>query len=310
MKIDGKKISTEINENLKRRVEKLKEKNITPGLAIILVGEDPASKAYVGRKELKAKEIGANVNIYHFPATANQEELLHLINKLNSDSSIHGIIVQRPLPPQDDGNIISTKTDPKKDIDSFHPDSPYPMPLAAAVLKILEEVYKEGVAQEEGFPTARTRYSATNTSGALVGRKPATGPQSLFLKWLKSKKIIIIGKGETGGGPTIKMLKDMGIEPEVIDSKTTNPKEIAKKADILISTVGKSNIVKPEMLKKNVILVSVGLHRAEDGKLHGDYEEDEIKHIASFYTPTPGGVGPVNVTMLLENLLSAAENLN
>jgi len=118
----------------------------------------------------------------------------------------------------------------------------------------------------------------------------------------------VIGKGKTGGGPTIQMLKKMGVELQIIDSKTQNPKDFTKSADIIISTVGKPNILKPEMIKKGIILISVGQHKGIDGKFHGDYEENEIKNIASFYTPTPGGIGPVNVAMLLENLVTAAQN--
>lgn len=283
MRIDGKEIAQKILENLKIRVEKLKEKNITPGLSIILVGQNPASKAYVRQKELKANEIGAKAIVLNYESGIKNHELLELIKKLNSDKNVHGIIVQRPLPQHIDEEKIDLATNPKKDIDSFHPKSPYPMPLAAAVLKILEEIFYRG----------ETATSAINTE---------------FNNWLKSKKIVVIGKGQTGGGPTIQMLKKMGIQPQIIDSKTQNQIEITKTADIIISTVGKPNMIRPNMIKHGVILVSVGQHKGIDGKFHGDYEENEIKDIASFYTPTPGGIGPVNVAMLLENLISSTEN--
>jgi len=156
------------------------------------------------------------------------------------------------------------------------------MPLATAVLKILEKI-----------------HSST----------PGVEPRN-FINWLKSKKIVIIGKGETGGGPIIKMLKKINIEFKVIDSKTKTPEKFTKTADIVISAVGKPNILTAKMVKKGVILISVGLYRGKDKNLHGDYTEEKIKNIASFYTPTPGGVGPVNVICLLENLIQATRKLS
>lgn len=269
MRIDGKKIAKDIFTHLQKS-------GIIPGLAIILVGDDPASKSYVRQKELKTVEIGGKVTIYHLPSSTSEQKLLSMIVHLNNNPSIHGIIVQRPLPPHIDSNMVSMATDPKKDIDSFHPKSPYPMPLAAAVLRILEEIC-------------------------------SIEHQKALDNWLKSKKIVVIGKGQTGGGPTIQMFKKMGIQPQIIDSKTQNLKSITKSADIIISTVGKPNVIRPEMLKKGVILVGVGQRKGKDGKFHGDYEENEIKDIASFYTPTPGGVGPINVAMLLKNLIRATK---
>lgn len=199
-------------------------------------------------------------------------------------------------------------TDTRKDIDAFRKDSSFPMPIVCAVLTILENVYEKGVARLEGFPTARTEVVAERIcEGALAGGKVGTGPrQTTFNSWLKKKSIVIIGKGATGGRPIIKTFRKMGIEPNVIDSKTKNPEDIKKNADIIISAVGKLDVVKKEEIKKGVILLSIGLHKEKDGKLHGDYEEEEIKDIAGFYTPTPGGVGPVNVACLLENLIKAS----
>ena len=136
---------------------------------------------------------------------------------------------------------------------------------------------------------------------------PAAHLGGELTQWLKSRSIVVIGKGETGGRPIIQLFKQMEIEPTVIDSKTSNPEQFTKNADIIISAVGKPNVIEPRMIKKNSILISIGLSKGKDGKLHGDYDEEKIKNIASFYTPTPGGVGPVNVAMLLENLVTAAE---
>lgn len=267
MKIDGKQIAANILGDLKLRVQAL---NIVPHLAIILVGNDPASLAYVNQKKLKGEEIGAKINIKHISSNTSQESLLSTIKQLNNDNNVHAIIVQEPLPLYINLKKITEAIDPKKDVDGFHPKSKFKSPIFMAVLTLLKQI---------------------NLT-----------PQE--------KRIVIIGKGETGGKPIINGLKKMGIKPFIIDSKTPNPSSKTQNADIIISAVGKSNIVKPEMIKKGVILVSIGLHKGEDAKLHGDYNEEEIKDKASFYTPTPGGVGPVNVAMLLKNLLIACENFN
>ncbi len=266
MKIDGREIATEILNRLKLRVQKLKEKNIVSCLAIILVGKNPQSISYIEQKELKANKIGVKVIIKNLSSDINQNELLKIIEKLNTDNTIHGIIVQRPLPSHIDSDAIDNAVVSQKDVDGFNPDSKFQPPIAEAVIKILESVDKN----------------------------------------FRDKKIAVIGKGETGGGPIIKTFEKMGINFQTIDSKTENKNEITKNSDIVISAVGKPNIVNSE-IKPGVILVSVGFCKGDDGKMHGDYNEDKIKNIASFYTPTPGGVGPVNVAMLLENLVKATD---
>ena len=279
MKINGRQIAQEIFTNLTNRVEVLKKKNIIPRLAIILVGNNPASVTYVRQKELKAKLIGAKTTILNYELGIKNEELVKKIKQLNNDKNVHGIIVQRPLPAHINQEEIDNLVNPQKDVDAFLPNSPYEMPLAKAVLFILEKIYD-------------------STPGVL--------PRN-FIEWLCSKKIVVIGKGRTGGGPTILLLKKLGIESKVIDSKTINPELLTINADIIISTVGKLRTIKAENLKQGVILIGVGMSRGEDGRLHGDYEENEIENIASAYTPIPGGVGPVNVAMLLSNLIQSAE---
>lgn len=274
MKIDGKAIAEDILRSLRMRVQRYNAQGCTPCVAIILVGADPASLAYVRQKELKVQKIGAHATVIRLPQNSSEEKLLLTIEQCNNDNNIHGIIVQRPLPSRIDIHKINNAVVPSKDIDAFHPTSPYHMPLATAVLKILEHINK----------------------------------RANFAEWLKSHRIVIVGKGQTGGGPTIELLKKMEIEPTVVDSKTKNPKEVTRKADILICAVGKPNLITRNMIKKGAILIAVGMYRGKDGKLHGDYEENDIKDIASYYTPIPGGVGPVNVAMLLHNLLEAVQN--
>ncbi|MBI4089742.1 MAG: hypothetical protein HY424_03505 [Candidatus Levybacteria bacterium] len=159
------------------------------------------------------------------------------------------------------------------------------MPISAAILEILKEVY----------------FAKRKAGG--TGGKPVTGPA--LRNWLKLKNIVVIGKGETGGKPIIEMFKKMNIKPTIIDSKTKNPKALTKKADIIISAVGKPNVIDSQNIKRGVILIGIGLFRGADGKLHGDFNEEAVKNIVSFYTSTPGGVGPVNVAMLLKNLIDA-----
>lgn len=268
MKIDGKAIAQTIFNNLKEQVAELKTKGITPHLAIILVGDDPASKAYVGQKEKRAKEIGCNATILNYDSGITNKELIEKIKELSNDPTVNGIIVQRPLPDQIDSRQVNEATNPAKDIDAFCSTTKFKMPLAEAVLEILNSI---GVDSAE----------------------------------LKKKNIVVIGKGETGGGPVIDALRNLGAQPTVIDSKTVNPTVLIENADVIISTVGK-RIIQPNELKKGVILIGVGMHKGEDGKLHADYSEDDVEKVASYYTPVPGGVGPVNVAMLLKNLVDAA----
>lgn len=275
MRIDGKAIAADIFQNLQKQILLLKKTHIIPHLAIILIGNNPASVSYVKRKKMKAEEIGAKATIWNYESGIKNQELLAKIQELNNDSTVHGIIVQRPLPEHIDAEAINQSVIPSKDIDAFHKDTPFEMPLAKAALLLLENVYVH------------------------------LNQEKTFTKWLQSKNVVVIGKGETGGGPIITLLKKYDIIPTIIDSKTKDPDTITKQADIIISAVGKKNVIQSGMISENVILISVGQHKQGDDKFHGDYEETDIQDIASYYSPTPGGVGPVNVACLLENLLQA-----
>ncbi len=285
MKIDGREIADHIFENLKKRVEKLKKKNIIPHLHIITLTTDSASESYVWQKKKKGEEIGAKITVENLDPATSTDSLLEMINKLNNEKEVHGIIVQRPFSPQIDEEKIANSIDPEKDVDGFHPESKFDPPISESVLKILEQVYAH---------TYEVKASPTS--------------QVDFIGWLKSKKIAVVGRGVTAGGPIIKTLQKLGVQPLMVTSRTENKQEILRNSDIIISAVGKSNTLKGEDIKNGVILVGVGMFKGEDGKFHSDYKEDEIKNIASFYTPTPGGVGPVNVAMLLSNLVKASEN--
>lgn len=267
IKIDGRELASNILSNLQSEIEKLKKNKITPTLAIILIGEDKASESFIKQKKLKADEIGVEINLHKFDSIT-ERELVGLIEDLNNDSKIHGIIVQRPLPKTINNDVIIRIINPDKDVDGYSEGSKFDAPVALAVIEILKSVDIEN---------------------------------------LNDQKIVVIGKGETAGGPIIKILDKKELIFEVIDSKSDNPINIIKNSDIVISAVGKENIVKPKYLNKNQILIGVGL-TLENGKLIGDYVEDKIKDKVKFYTPRIGGVGPVNVALLMKNLITATKN--
>ena len=187
--------------------------------------------------------------------------LLEKIAKLNSDSNVHGIIIQRPFSPHINEDKIANSINPDKDVDGFHPDSKFSPPISEAVLKVLQ------------FVKSTSEVGEADTSEVNA--------------WLKNKKIAVIGRGVTAGNPVIKTLQKIEIEPEIITSQTQNKEEILKNSDILIGAVGKSDVIEAKNLKKGVILIGVGMFRGDDGKFHSDYDEEDIKDIASFYTPTP-----------------------
>lgn len=295
MRIDGKEIAEKIFEDLKVRIGELRKKNVIPHLTVILVGANPASVAYVTLKQKKGEAIGAIVTLLKYEITVSTNELINIVKELNTNPKVHGILIQRPLPEQIDVEKLELLTDPEKDVDGFHPDSPYTLPLPLAVVKILQEVFEE----TKGTKETKDKKTSVPSVSSVSSRT--------FNEWLQSQKIAVLGKGPTGGGPIIKLLNKLGTHPEVIDSKTENPEDLMKTADIIIGSVGRENVILPENIKKGVILIGVGILKGADGKLKGDYDPEKIKDIAGYYTPTPGGVGPVNVAMLMVNLLEAAE---
>jgi len=276
MKVDGRAIARKIYTGLEEEIAELHEKTITPHLVIVLVGNDPASKSYIKQKIKKAGEIGILVTFKQFPKSTSEKTLLRFIQQQNVDPSVHGIIIQRPVPLQITPDSVMTAVVPEKDVDGFRPDSRFEPPLALAVMDILDEIRRK------------------------------TGEKADLREWLTGKNIVFIGRGEAGGKPVISHVEKLGIKHSIIHSKTSQPEEYLKNADIIISAVGKEEVVKPQNLKNGVVLIGIGLHKESDGKLYGDYKELEIQNIASFYTPTPGGVGPVNVAMLLANVVNSA----
>jgi methylenetetrahydrofolate dehydrogenase (NADP+)/methenyltetrahydrofolate cyclohydrolase len=275
MKLDGRAIAAEIIESLQKRTAKLISRKTIPHLLIIMTLDDPQTEAYIRQKLLRAKQIGAKVTLKRTSQKISQEKLLEIIDSANRDRKIQGIIIQRPMPKQIDEMAVAETVIVEKDVDGFNPKSKFTAPVALAVLKFVETARGEEISE-----------------------------------FLKTRKIAVIGKGTTAGRPTINLLNRLGFSFHIIDSKTPDAEreKILKSSDIIISCVGKKILSKDD-IKSNAFLIGVGMH-VEDDKLHGDYDEDDIKDKVSFYTPTPGGVGPVNVSMLMKNLVEAAENLS
>lgn len=273
MIIDGRKIASEIENSLRLQIASLKSKNIQPTLAVILIGDDPSSQKYISRKIITGEKIGLRVIPYRFPPTIPVSRLKDLIEKLNQDKAIHGIIIQRPVPLAITALMLNLLVLPSKDVDSFHPKSQFNPPVALAVEAILKSVH------------------------------PAN-----FRIWLKNKNILVIGRGETAGKPIAKYLKKINLKYAVAHSHTKNLNNLISAADIIISCVGKPNIVRHNMINSASIIIGVGLH-PEDNRLKPDYNQEEITSKAAYYTPVPGGVGPVNVAMLMKNVLKASQSV-
>lgn len=272
MKIDGKAIANDILNHL---ISDLKNKQVVPTMAVILISDNPASLSYIKQKQKAAESIGAKVILDQLSDDINVETLKQVIEKYNTNPHVHGLILQRPVPAHIESAQMYRYISANKDVDGFVPGSPFKVPVAAAVTATLKKVL----------------HTVKGVN---------------FYDWLRSKKIAVIGRGESAGKPIADMFLKDGCKVEIVHSKTNNPDEIIKSADIVVSCVGKANIVRHDNIKKDSILISVGLWRDQVGKLHGDYEEDDIKDTAGFYTPTPGGMGPVNVACLMENLVKAS----
>lgn len=274
MEISGRKLADEILEDIKLRALKLTKQGSIPELAIVTVGGEDAWYSYVTQKLKTAERIGLKAKLIHLDGTS-EDELFKILEELNADKNIHGIIVQRPLPSTFNRERIVSAIKNAKDIDGFRSDSPYTVPVVLAVQHFIREAY-----------------------GVITGTD--------LKKVLINQSVLVVGKGETAGKPTIEWLNSERADYNTIDTKTSDPCQYIKNADIIISAVGKSNVINPSCLKKGVVLIGIGTHK-HDGKIIGDYDEVAVKQIAKAYTPTPGGVGPLNLAYLFQNLVTAAE---
>jgi methylenetetrahydrofolate dehydrogenase (NADP+) / methenyltetrahydrofolate cyclohydrolase len=283
MRIDGNGISSGLYSALHPKCQDLRRKGTIPKLGIILVGDNPESQTYIRQKQKNASLLGIETDIQHLPGNSTLESLNGTIDRMNADPHTHGVILQRPLPDPLMSEMQEVRTIvPVKNVDGFGEESLYIVPVAAAVILILQHTF------------------------TLEHPDAPLSEQTEYLIALMKKRITVIGKGSTAGFPIAKKLQDHGANLTVIDSKTPQRDDLLRQSDVIISCVGKLNVVRRDTIKNGVILISVGISQDQNGKLHGDYEEGEIAEIASFYTPTPGGVGPVNVACLMANVLQAA----
>lgn len=273
MKFDGRTRAAALYEELKEKVDQqIKTTHIRPSLDVYLVGENPSSLSFIKQKKNAAERIGAALNLHQY-SDISYDEFRVALEKSNHSPDIHGIVIQRPLPEKNhDLTPLLQTIVREKDIDGFLPDSPFEVPVAEGVLEILREI-------------SRMSHAAS------------------VKKFLQNKTIVVLGRGVTAGAPIARMIERQGKTPIVIHSKTIDPKTIMKSADILISCVGQKHTITKDDLKPDALLIGVGLSRNEDGTYSGDYDEKEIEEVASSYTPTPGGVGPVNVACLMKNLV-------
>lgn len=272
--IDGKKLAKQIRENLKIECEELKEKGINPKLAVIMVGDDKASKIYVKNKSKACNEIGIQYEEYLLDKNINQNELIELIEKLNNDKTVHGILLQSPVPDGLDINEAFRKISPEKDVDGFNPTNVGKLAL-----------------NQDTFVSC-TPY----------------GIMRMFEAYnidLEGKKVVIIGRSNIVGKPLMQCCLNKNATVTICHSKTKNIKEHVKDADVVISAIGKPEYVTADMVKDGAIVIDVGINRTEDGKIVGDVDFENVSKKASYITPVPGGVGPMTIAMLMNNVIKA-----
>ena len=276
--LDGKKIAGEIKDEIKSEILRLREKGIIPGLAVILVGDDSASKIYVKNKKKACEEMGINSRVFKMSEDASEGSVLELVKKLNQDDKTHGILVQLPLPGHiNEGKIIEA-IDPKKDVDCFHS----------------ENVGRLSIGIGDLFPC---------TPAGIVEIIKRNNIE------ISGKECVVVGASNIVGKPMAMMFLGKNGTVTIAHEKTKNLEEITKRADILVTAVGKAGLIRKDMLKKDVIILDVGMNRKPDGKLAGDVDFENAKEVASAITPVPGGVGPVTVAILLKNTVEAAKKL-
>ncbi|UFT97730.1 bifunctional methylenetetrahydrofolate dehydrogenase/methenyltetrahydrofolate cyclohydrolase FolD [Radiobacillus kanasensis] len=277
--IYGSELSTELKDNMKKEVNELHEKGIYPSLTVVLIGDNPASQSYVRGKQKAAAQVGVNSDLIELPSSTTQEELLQLIDRLNTDEEVHGILVQLPLPEQINEQVIIEAIDPSKDVDGFHPIN----------------------------------------IGRMMAGKDTFLPCTPFgiITILKSRNIeiagkhaVVIGRSNIVGKPVGQLLLNENATVTYCHSRTKNMKDFTLSADILIVAVGKEHFVSADYVKEGAVVIDVGVNRMENGKLTGDVDFESVKEKATFLTPVPKGVGPMTITMLLHNTVKAAKQLS
>ena len=275
--IDGKATGAKVRERLASETVKFKEKyGYAPGLAVIIVGDDPASKVYVRNKKKACEEVGYNSFEYALPAETTEEELLELIAKLNADKSVHGILVQSPVPKHIDEKKIQLNILPEKDVDAFHPVN---------VGKIMIGDYDFVPCTPAGITELLDEYGI-ETNG---------------------KSCVVIGRSNIVGKPMAMLMLHKNCTVTICHSRTPDVGAVTREADIVIAAVGKADFLKGDMIKEGAVVIDVGMNRNAEGKLCGDANFEECEKKASYITPVPGGVGPMTITMLMKNTLKSAQ---
>lgn len=277
--IDGKNISDAIREELRQEVDRLKEQGITPGLVVILVGDDPASQVYVNNKAKACEQLGYYSEVVRLPADTSQEELLGAIARYNAQNNIHGILVQLPLPKHIEEKAVIDAISVEKDVDGFHP-------VSVGNLMIGDEA-----------------LLPCTPSGVIellkrTGNAPA------------GKHAVVIGRSNIVGKPVSMLLLRENATVTMCHSRTPNLPEMARQADILVVAVGVAKLVKKDWVKPGAVVIDVGMNRLADGKLCGDVDFDDVIDTAGWITPVPRGVGPMTITMLMANTLKSAKRAN
>jgi methylenetetrahydrofolate dehydrogenase (NADP+)/methenyltetrahydrofolate cyclohydrolase len=274
--IDGKAISAATREKLKQRVAELKEQGIRPGLAVIIVGEDPASQVYVRNKVKACEDVGLYSEKHEIPATVSEEELLNLIRSMNNNPEINGILVQLPLPGHINSDRVLETISEVKDVDGFH-------------------LYNVGA-----LVTGNTIFAPCTPFGVKVMIEHLGIP-------VEGKSAVVVGRSNIVGKPMAMMLLEMNATVSICTSRTKDLKAYTSIADILVVAVGRPNLITADMVKPGAAVFDVGMNRLENGKLAGDVDYAGVSDVAGYITPVPGGVGPMTITMLLANTVIAAE---
>lgn len=273
--ISGKELSGQKREEMKKEIEALKAEGITPGLAVIIVGDDPASQTYVRGKQRACQEVGIHSVLIEMEENTSQEELLAKIDELNNDDSIHGILVQLPLPKQINEQAVIEKISPDKDVDGFHPVN----------------IGRMMTGQECFLPC--TPHGIIE----LVKSKQIE---------IEGKHVVVIGRSNIVGKPVGQLFLNENATVTYCHSRTKNLKHHTLQADILVVAAGKKHLISGEHVKEGATVIDVGIHRLDNGKLTGDVDFESVKEKAAYITPVPGGVGPMTITMLLYNTIQAA----
>ncbi|SET61054.1 methylenetetrahydrofolate dehydrogenase (NADP+) / methenyltetrahydrofolate cyclohydrolase [Salinibacillus kushneri] len=277
--IYGSKIAEKIRANIKEEVQHLENNGVRPGLSVIIVGDNPASKSYVKFKQRACEKAGIQSDVIELPEHTTQEELLHHVKQLNEDPSVHGILVQLPLPDQIDEKVIIESISPEKDVDGFHP-------------------YNIGRLQ-----TDQDAFVPCTPLGILAMVKESNIA-------ITGKHVVVVGRSNIVGKPAGQLFLNEHATVTYCHSATKDLFNITKQADILIVAVGKAKMIKKESVKDGAVVIDVGNNYLSDGSLAGDVDFESVKEVASYITPVPKGVGPMTITMLLQNTLKAAKQIS